>query len=123
VLNQQKLIAFLATSDGARARRFYEIVLGLAVLSDDEFALALDTGSSTLRVQKVGPFAPQSFTALGWAVSDIAAAIDDLKKRGVVFQTFTGLDQDARGIWQSPSGARVAWFKDPDGNTLSLTQS
>jgi catechol 2,3-dioxygenase-like lactoylglutathione lyase family enzyme len=122
MLNREKLMAFVATSDGARARRFYETALGFRVLSDDEFALALDTGSGTLRVQKVGLFVPASFTALGWAVSDIAATIDHLGQHGVTFERFSSLTQDARAIWQSPSGARVAWFKDPDGNTLSLTQ-
>jgi catechol 2,3-dioxygenase-like lactoylglutathione lyase family enzyme len=117
-----KLMAFLATRDGARARAFYEGTLGLAVLSDDDFALALDVGGTMLRVQKVETFTPHPFTALGWEVPDVAAAVAALAARGVVFERFAGLDQDARGIWRSPSGARVAWFKDPDGNTLSLTQ-
>ena len=117
-----KLMAFLATRDGARARAFYETTLGFQVLTDDAFALALDAGGTIVRIQKVAAFDPHPFTALGWAVADIGRAVEQLVVAGVVFARFAGLDQDDRGIWRSPSGARVAWFKDPDGNTLSLTQ-
>lgn len=123
MLTRSKLMAFVATRDGARARAFYEGTLGLRVISDDDFALALDAGGTMLRVQKIGEFAPQPFTALGWEVADIAATIDALRARGIVFERFPGLAQDERGVWVAPgSGARIAWFKDPDGNTLSLTQ-
>ena len=117
-----KLMAFLATRDGARARAFYETTLGFQVVSDDGFALALDASGTMVRIQKVAAFDPHPFTALGWAVPDIGRAVEQLVAAGVVFARFAGLDQDDRGIWRSPSGARVAWFKDPDGNTLSLTQ-
>jgi catechol 2,3-dioxygenase-like lactoylglutathione lyase family enzyme len=119
-----RVMAFLATAtrDGRRARAFYEGTLGFAVCSDDEFALALDAGGTMLRVQKVAAFVPHPFTALGWEVADVAATVDDLRRRGVAFERFAELEQDDRGIWQAPSGARIAWFKDPDGNTLSLTQ-
>lgn len=123
MLTTNRLIAFVATRDGVRARAFYEGTLGLRVISDDDFALALDAGGTTLRVQKVADLAPHRFTALGWEVADVAATIDALRARGVVFARFPGLAQDERGVWVSPtSDARVAWFKDPDGNTLSLTQ-
>jgi len=123
MLTGQKLMAFVATRDGAKARAFYEGTLGLSVISDDDFALALDAGGTMLRVQKVRDFAPHPFTALGWEVADIAATVDALRARGVVFARFPGVEQDDRGVWVSPGGgARVAWFKDPDGNTLSLTQ-
>jgi predicted enzyme related to lactoylglutathione lyase len=75
-----------------------------------------------LRVQKVERTAPPPFTVLGWQVVDIAAVVNDLAKRGVTFEIYSGMGQAADGIWRSPTGARVAWFKDPDGNTLSLTQ-
>ena len=123
MLTKEKVMAFVATRDGTRARAFYEGTLGLRVVSDDDFALAIDAGGTTLRFQKVGDFTPHPFTALGWEVADIAATIDTLRGRGVVFARFPGLDQDDRGVWRSPSsGARIAWFKDPDGNTLSLSQ-
>lgn len=117
-----KLMAFLATTDGGRARAFYEGTLGLRVLSDDDFALAVEAGGTMLRIQKVASFAPHPFTALGWEVPDIASAAARLERAGVSFERFPGLTQDGQGVWKSPSGARVAWFRDPDGNVLSLTQ-
>ena len=122
MLDKHKLMAFVATRDGARAREFYEGTLGLRVISDDEYALAVDANGTMLRIQKVGAYAPHPFTALGWEVTDIGPTVDALGERGVQFERFPGMGQDGRGIWHSPSGARVAWFKDPDGNTLSLTQ-
>jgi len=119
MLERGKLIAFLATRDGGRARAFYEGTLGLRVLSD--FALALDCGGTMLRVQKVSAFTPHPFTAVGWQVADLEAVMARLSGAGVVFQRHPGLQQDGRGVWQAPSGARIAWFQDPDGNTLSLT--
>jgi catechol 2,3-dioxygenase-like lactoylglutathione lyase family enzyme len=115
-------MAFLATADGRRARAFYEGTLGLRVTSDDDFALALDAGGTMLRVQKVERVEAPPHTALGWEVPDIAAAVESLVARGVRFARYAGMTQDARGVWRSPSGARVAWFADPDGNILSLTQ-
>jgi catechol 2,3-dioxygenase-like lactoylglutathione lyase family enzyme len=122
MLENQRVMAFVATRDGARARAFYEGILGLTVVSDDDFALALEDNGIQLRVQKVASFTPQPFTALGWEVSNIDAVVESLRKRGVTFETYAGLEQDVRGVWRAPSGARVAWFKDPDGNTLSLMQ-
>jgi hypothetical protein len=122
VLTNQKLMAFLATSDGGRARAFYEGALGLCVLGDDDFALALDANGTMLRVQKVERVTPHPFTALGWQVPDIAATVQALAARGVAFERYAGLEQDERGVWRAPSGALVAWFKDPDGNVLSVTQ-
>lgn len=122
MLGDHKVMAFLATRDGGRARAFYETTLGLRVVADDDFALALDAGGTMVRVQKVPSFAPHPFTALGWEVPDIDGAVAALAARGVAFALFDGMGQDERGIWRSPSGARVAWFRDPDGNTLSLTQ-
>ena len=122
MLTEQKLVAFIPTRDGARARAFYEAILGLNVLSDDEYAIAVDANGTMLRIQKVGSLTPHPFTALGWQVADIGRTVAGLRDRGVRFETFPGLGQDERGIWQSPGGAQVAWFKDPDGNLLSLTQ-
>ena len=117
-----KLVAFAATTDGARARTFYEDVLGLHVRSDDGFAISLDAGGVELRMQKVERFMPQPFTALGWQVSDVTAEVRRLHDRGVTTERYDGLEQDALGIWRAPSGARVAWFRDPDGNLLSVSQ-
>ncbi len=123
MFEHRPLVAFVATADGDRARRFYSDVLGLPVVSDDSFALVCRARGVTLRVQKVPSFRPQPFTALGWEVDDIADTVDALAKRGVAFERYEGMDQDARGIWTAPSGTRIAWFKDPDGNTLSISAS
>lgn len=122
MLNNATLIAFVATVDGERARRFYEGVLGLRVTSDDDFALVLDANGTMLRVQKVQDVEARPFTALGWAVTAIREVVQVLTARGVEFQIYPGMGQDELGIWDAPSGARVAWFKDPDGNVLSLTE-
>jgi len=122
MLGTQTLIAFVATTDSARARAFYERTLGLDLVSDDPFALVFDANGTMIRVQKVEAFEPQPFTALGWTVTDIDAVVAALTQKGVSCERFPGMDQDTRGIWASPSGARIAWFKDPDGNVLSLTE-
>jgi predicted enzyme related to lactoylglutathione lyase len=122
MLGTHTLVAFIATKNGALAREFYESALGLNVLSEDDYAIVCDAHGTTLRIQKVESLKPHPFTALGWQVPDIAATLDALVKRGVTFERFGGMDQDERGIWTSPSGAHIAWFKDPDGNTLSLTE-
>jgi|SRR4051812_23355107 catechol 2,3-dioxygenase-like lactoylglutathione lyase family enzyme len=122
MLHSAALMAFAATTQPEKARAFYEGTLGLRVISEDDFALALDANGTHLRIQKVSELTPAPFTALGFRVDDIATVVDGLRARGVRFQTFPGMAQDERGIWQAPSNARVAWFRDPDGNTLSLTQ-
>jgi catechol 2,3-dioxygenase-like lactoylglutathione lyase family enzyme len=116
------VVAFVATRDGAKARRFYQEILGLRLISDEPWAIVFEAGGTTIRIQKVESFQPHPFTALGWNVPAIDATVDALAARRVHFERFPGMDQDERGIWASPSGARVAWFKDPDGNVLSLTQ-
>ncbi len=122
MLGKQTLVAFVATTDAARARAFYEDTLGLSLVSSDPFALVFDAHGTTIRVQKVAAFQPQPFTALGWTVDDINAVVAALSQKDVTCERFPGMNQDAHGIWASPSGARVAWFKDPDGNVLSLTE-
>ena len=115
-------VSFIATVDAAASRQFYESQLGLRCRSDDPYALVFDVGDTTLRIQKVQANPAVGHTVLGWEVADIRAQVVELSGRGVRFETFPHLPQDDAGIWHSPSGARVAWFKDPDGNTLSLTQ-
>jgi catechol 2,3-dioxygenase-like lactoylglutathione lyase family enzyme len=122
MLGREKIMAFAATRDGARAREFYEKVLGLSLISEDGFAIVFDANGTMLRLQKVESFTPSPFTALGWEVSDIRAAVSGLVERGVTFQKYPWMDQDELGIWRAPSGASVAWFRDPDGNTLSLVE-
>ena len=116
------LMAFLATTDGARARAFYEGVLGLRFVSEDDFAVVYDIKGIEFRLQKLRELTPQPHTALGWSVDGIDRVVRDIAARGGSFEHFPQLGQDAAGIWQSPSGARVAWLRDPDGNLLSLTE-
>jgi catechol 2,3-dioxygenase-like lactoylglutathione lyase family enzyme len=123
MLTSHEIMAFAPTLDANKARPFYEGVLGLRVLSQDKFALALDANGIMLRVANVPPsFKPQPFTILGWQVPDIAAAVSALKQKGVHFETYGMPTQDSEGVWTAPGGAKIAWFKDPDGNILSLTQ-
>jgi catechol 2,3-dioxygenase-like lactoylglutathione lyase family enzyme len=122
ILASAPLIAFLATADAARARTFYTGTLGLRLVEDSPFALVFDVMGTMLRIQKVAALTPHPFTVLGWQVDDVAAAVRELVGRGVTFNRYDGLDQDGVGIWTSPAGARIAWFSDPDGNVLSLTE-
>ena len=115
-------VLFLATANAERSRQFYEQVLGLTFVADEPPALVFRVGDRMLRIQKVDRVHAAPYTALGWAVADIRRTMRHLRAAGVVFQRYDGLDQDGDGIWQAPSGARVAWFQDPDGHVLSLTQ-
>jgi catechol 2,3-dioxygenase-like lactoylglutathione lyase family enzyme len=116
-------VAFLATSNSDRARTFYQSTLGLRLVGDDPFALVFDANGVMIRIQKVETVAPVPYTALGWHVADVAATIQRLAANGVILERYTWLEQDDVGVWRSPSGAKVAWFKDPDGNVLAVTQS
>lgn len=115
-------IAFLATARPEVARTFYRDVLGLTLLEEDEFALVFAVGSVALRLVKVSAVQPAERTLLGWQVADAHATAEALRAAGVVFERYSGLDQDVGGLWRSPGGALVAWFRDPDGNLLSITQ-
>jgi catechol 2,3-dioxygenase-like lactoylglutathione lyase family enzyme len=122
MLAANDLVAFAATSDLARAQEFYSGTLGLPVLERDDFALVLDAHGTMLRVGAVPGHTPAPFTVLGWKVLDITAAVRELSAAGVTFTHYEGMDQDGDGVWTTPGGDKVAWFTDPDGNTLSLTQ-
>ncbi|HEY6419695.1 MAG TPA: VOC family protein [Candidatus Binataceae bacterium] len=116
-------MAFVATTQPEKAKAFYSEVLGLKLIEDAWFAIVFSAGGTTLHIQKVKEFMPLPFTTLGWKVADIKATVDKLSKRGVKFERFPGMTQDESGIWTPPgSNAGVCWFKDPDGNLLSLTQ-
>jgi catechol 2,3-dioxygenase-like lactoylglutathione lyase family enzyme len=122
MLGSNKIVAFVPTRDSAQARAFYEGILGLRFVTDDGFALVLDANGIMVRVAKVPEFKPAQFTILGWEVSDIERTVSDLVKRGVSFEKYGFPGQNEHGIWSAPGGAKVAWFKDPDGNVLSLSQ-
>jgi|SRR6516162_439277 len=122
MLGDYELMAFSQTMQPERAKAFYGSVLGLKLEEDSPLALVFRAGRTILRVQKVGSFSPLPFTSLGWSVPDIKAVVQELSKDGVIFEHYEGMKQDDLGIWASPTGAKVCWFKDPDGNTLSVTQ-
>jgi predicted enzyme related to lactoylglutathione lyase len=119
---KMKMVSFVATQKPASALKFYQNTLGLKLVNDDPFAIVFDANGTMLRVQKVQELIPAKHTVLGWEVPDILTKVKELTKRGVRFERYEGMGQDKSGIWKSPSGAQVAWFKDPDGNTLSLVQ-
>jgi catechol 2,3-dioxygenase-like lactoylglutathione lyase family enzyme len=122
VLASAKVVAFVATTDPARAKGFYGGVLGLTLVSEDNFALVFDAHGTTLRVSIVPEIVLAPYTVLGWNVADLAAAARDLAQAGVQFERYPWMQQDEPGVWSAPGGAQVAWFKDADGNVLSLSQ-
>ena len=115
-------VFFLATSNADHSRAFYERTLGLQFVADEPPALVFRVGKSMLRIQKADRVHAAPYTSLGWAVSDIRTTVRALRAAGVEFQRYEGMNQDADAIWAAPSGAFVAWFRDPDGQVLSLTQ-
>jgi len=122
MLADKELKAFVSTMNPDKARSFYKDILGLKLLSEDNYALEFDANGILLRVTIVQKIKPQAFTVLGWNVPDIAAVIKSLNKKGVICEKYNFLEQDNSGVWTSPGGSKVAWFKDPDGNILSLTE-
>jgi catechol 2,3-dioxygenase-like lactoylglutathione lyase family enzyme len=123
VLNSYKIVAFVLTTDYARARSFYEGALGLEFVSQDNFALVLRAQSNMLRIVKAQTFIPAQHTVLGWEVSDIEKLVKDLTARGVSLEKYSWVkDPLGLGIWTAPNGDKVAWFKDPDGNVLSVSE-
>lgn len=117
-----KPILLIACVEEDEALGFYRDVLGLTFVADTPFALVFDVGGTELRIQKTRDLEPARHTVLGWQVDNIEADVDRLSEAGVSFAIYEGMPQDERGIWTTPDGAKIAWFKDPDGNTLSLTQ-
>lgn len=117
-----KPILFVATSKTDESRKFYQHVLGLTLIEDQPFALVFDSGGHQFRVQKVETVVPQPYTSAGWEVDDIAETVKELTEKGVRMERYTFLQQDESGILTTPDGARIAWFKDPDDNVLSITQ-
>lgn len=117
-------MTFVPAAHPDKAKAFYSGILGLELIQEDQFMILLSAAGISLMIQKVQEFTPQPFTILGWRVNDIQAAVRELTGKGVVFERYKGMEQDQAGIWTVPGGAaKVCWFKDPDGNTLSLTQS
>lgn len=116
-------VGFVLTVDAERARRFYVDTLGLTFVADDPFAITIRSNSIDIRIVRIKAFSPSPHTVLGWEVSDIEATAKQFAAAGIVFERYPFIEQDANGIWNAPDGrARIGWFKDPDGNVLSIAQ-
>ena len=122
MLTAGKLVGFLTTTDYEKARAFYEGKLGFEVVSLDQFALAMRAGGNIIRISKSETFKPAQGTVLGWEVDDVRAAVLWLSNRGVVTEKYPFVSDQKLGIWTAPSGDQVAWFRDPDGNVLSVSR-
>ena len=122
MLGSMKIVAFVPIKDSETARSFYEGVLGLRFVKDDGFALVFEANGIMVRAAQMKDFTPAQFTVLGWQVYEIENVVRDLQKKGVHFEIFGFFQQDELGIWTAPTGDKVAWFKDPDGNILSVSQ-
>ena len=120
--NTRQPVSFIATDNADEAKIFYADVLGLELREASPFALVFVDGGHVLRVQIVSKLQTVEYTVHGWQVLDIARSIVELRSKGVHFQRFDQLDQDALGVWTTPEGNKIAWFTDPSGNTLSLTE-
>jgi catechol 2,3-dioxygenase-like lactoylglutathione lyase family enzyme len=123
ILGSTKVGTFVCARDRAKAKTFYGGTLGLKLKYEDDYAVVFDAAGTSLRISTVDDLKPQPFTVLGWSVSDVLATVKALIAAGVVFERFDGMGQDELGIWSPGGTVRVAWFKDPDGNLLSISNS
>ena len=121
MLASSHIAGFVPTTNSERARAFYEKLLGLEFVSENQYVATFRSGGSVILLQKMDKFEPVERTILGWEVDDIKTVVSFLVKRGVTFERYAWMEQDEQGIWASPDG-KVAWFKDPDGNILSVAQ-
>jgi catechol 2,3-dioxygenase-like lactoylglutathione lyase family enzyme len=121
MLSNYRIKAFVSTVQPAVAREFYEKKLGLNLLSQDKYGMEFEANEAHIRLSVVDKFTPQPFTVLGWDTDDIVLTIRNLTSNGIIFERYTFIEQDENGIWTAPGGTRVAWFKDPDGNLLSVS--
>lgn len=122
MLQSSSIIAFAPATDLARARVFYERTLGLRFVEQNDFVCVFDANGTLLRITAVSKVANPGYTVLGWRVADIEEAVHALALKGVGFTQYDGMDQDLNGIWTTPGGDKVAWFTDPEGNNVSLTE-
>ncbi|HTS64409.1 MAG TPA: VOC family protein [Candidatus Acidoferrales bacterium] len=122
-LGKYKIVAFANIVDVERAKAFYRDTLGLRLVAEEPpFALVFDANGIMLRLGMAKELPPAHGTVLGWQVPDIRSAVQEMAQAGIRFERFGRLEQDDMGVWTAPTGARVAWFKDPDGNILSLSE-
>jgi catechol 2,3-dioxygenase-like lactoylglutathione lyase family enzyme len=122
-VSQYKIISFIPIVDVERAKDFYRDILGLTLVAEDlPFALVFDANGIMLRLIITDKLTSSYGTVAGWQVPTLGSAVRDLQERGVSFERYSFLEQDEQGVWTAPGGAKVAWFKDPDGNVLSLSE-
>jgi catechol 2,3-dioxygenase-like lactoylglutathione lyase family enzyme len=121
MITGNKLKAFIASTNPDKARDFYSKKLGFKLLSEDSYGIDFEANEAKIRVSFVENLIPQPFTVLGWETEDIVSTIKFLIEKGITFERYTSIEQDDSCIWTAPGGARVAWFKDPDGNLLSVS--
>ena len=122
MLREASVIGFIPTVDATKARPFFAEVLGLEFVADAEFALVFRIGGGLLRVVRLEEFTPAPYTIFGWEVTDLATKARELSRRGGEIVRYDFLEQDADGVWTAPGGDKVLWFRDPDGNTLSMSE-
>lgn len=122
MLTTARMVGFVPTSDYEKARSFYEGKLGFQFLSLDQYALVMKVGGHMVRISKIPDFTPRQGTILGWEVENIESAASWLRDRGVTLEKYPFVQDRELGIWTTPTGEKVAWFKDPDGNILSVSQ-
>jgi catechol 2,3-dioxygenase-like lactoylglutathione lyase family enzyme len=122
MLAASKVIGFVPTKDSGKAREFYEGKLGFQFVSDDPFALVMRAGETMIRIAKAPDFTPARYTVLGWEVGNIEEVVGWLQRRGVAFEKYPFAQDQVSGIWTAPNGDKIAWFKDADGNVLSVSQ-
>lgn len=122
MLTSNKIIGFLVTKDYNKARAFYEEKLGFEFVSLDQFALVMRAGPTMIRIVELKDFKPAQNTVLGWEVDDIQKVVAWLKKQGITLEEYPFIQDRKTFIWAAPGGGKVAWFKDPDGNVLSVSQ-
>ncbi len=122
MLASSKIVGFVPTKDSTKARGFYEGKLQFQFVSDDMFALVMRAGETMIRIAKAKDFTPAQYTVLGWEVSNIEEVVKWLQKRGIAFEKYPFVQDKELGVWTTPNGDKVAWFKDPDGNVLSVSQ-
>jgi len=122
MLSEPTITAFLPTTRPEESKQFYQRILGLNLISEDDYALEFEGNGTRLRITVVDEFEPHPFTVLGFKIVDLVSQVESLTKKGVVFERYASLEQDEFGVWIAPSMAKIAWFKDPDGNLVSLTE-
>jgi len=122
MLESGNMVGFIVTTDYEAARAFYESKLGLQFVSLDQYALVMNTGKNMIRIVKVKDFTPARYTVLGWEVDNIEAIVVWLREQGVDLEDYPFIQDRELLIWTAPTGDKIAWLKDPDGNVLSVSQ-